>query len=80
MSRVDYIERSISDVVLEAAKYFPVVCITGPRQSGKTTLVKHLFPDFERFTLENVDTRTYAQHDPIAFLGQTEKGMVIEPE
>ncbi len=78
MSRVDYIERSISDVVLEAAKYFPVVCITGPRQSGKTTLVKHLFPDFERFTLENVDTRTYAQHDPIAFLGQTEKGMVID--
>ena len=78
MSRVDYIERSISDVVLEAAKYFPVVCITGPRQSGKTTLIKHLFPDFERFTLENVDTRTYAQHDPIAFLGQTEKGMVID--
>ena len=78
MGRVDYIERSISDAVTEAAQYFPVVCITGPRQSGKTTLIKHLFPDFERFTLENVDTRTYAQRDPVAFLGQTEKGMLID--
>jgi hypothetical protein len=74
----DYIERSISRTVLEAAQYFPVICITGPRQSGKTTLTKHLFPDFVRFTLEDIGTRSYALRDPIAFLNQTEKGMVLD--
>ena len=51
MDKSKYIERSISAVVLEAAQYFPVVCITGPRQSGKSTLIKHLFPNFIKYTL-----------------------------
>ncbi|MBR1667445.1 MAG: ATP-binding protein [Bacteroidaceae bacterium] len=78
MKEGEYIERSISATILEAAKYFPVVCITGPRQSGKSTLIKHLFPNFVRYTLEDLDVRNYAKNDPVAFLNQTEKGMVLD--
>lgn len=73
-----YIERRISATVLEAANYFPVVCITGPRQSGKSTLIKHLFPNFIKYSLEDLDVRNYAQNDPVAFLNQTEEGMILD--
>ena len=78
MDKSKYIERSISTVVLEAAQYFPVVCITGPRQSGKSTLIKHLFPNFIKYTLEDLDVRNYAKSDPVAFLNQTEEGMILD--
>jgi len=73
-----YIERSISSVILEAAQYFPVICVTGPRQSGKSTLVKHLFPDYAQYTLEDLDTRAYAERDPHAFLNSTTNGMFLD--
>ena len=78
MKEGKYIERDISATVLEAARYFPVVCITGPRQSGKSTLIKHLFPDFVRYTLEDLDVRSYVQNDPVAFLNQTKEGMILD--
>ena len=74
----NYIERDITAVVLEAAKYFPVVCITGPRQSGKTTLIRHIFPEYVRYSLEDLQVRNYARTDPVAFLNQTEQGMVLD--
>lgn len=74
----NYIARDLTAVVLEAAEYFPVVCITGPRQSGKTTLIRHLFPDFVRYSLESLDVRNYAKADPMAFLNQTTNGMVLD--
>lgn len=42
-----YIYRSISDEVKEAFRYFSVITITGPRQSGKTTLIRNLFPQLQ---------------------------------
>jgi len=75
---MDYIERRISSVVKEAAGYFPVICVTGPRQSGKSTMIKHLFPDYMQFTLEDLDVREFAKNDPIAFLSQTDKGMFLD--
>jgi len=75
---MDYIERRISSVVMEAAGYFPVICVTGPRQSGKSTMIKHLFPDYMQFTLEDLDVREFAKNDPIAFLSQTDKGMFLD--
>lgn len=74
----NYIERDITCVVKEAAKYFPVVCITGPRQSGKTTLIRHIFPEYVRYSLEDLQVRNYAKTDPVAFLNQTEQGMVLD--
>ena len=44
---MEYIYRAISDSILEAIQYYSVITITGPRQVGKTTLCKNLFPDYE---------------------------------
>ena len=68
MNDFNYIERDLSATILEAAQYFPVICVTGPRQSGKSTLVTHLFPTYNKFSLEDLDVRSFAQKDPIAFL------------
>ena len=59
------------------AKY-PVVTITGPRQSGKTTLARATFADKPYANLENPVTRQFALEDPVAFLGQYPDGAVID--
>lgn len=75
---IPYINRDITPTIQEAAQYFPVICLTGPRQSGKSTLIKHLFDGYLRFSLEDLDVRSMAQKDPVGFLNQTSKGMVID--
>jgi predicted AAA+ superfamily ATPase len=62
------IEREIAPQVLAAARAYPFVGLVGPRQSGKTTLAKALFPDYAYVSLENLDQRTFAQRDPRGFL------------
>jgi len=61
------------------ASYYPVVTLTGPRQSGKTTLVRAAFPSHQYQSLERVDQRTFALEDPRGFLKQL-KGPVILDE
>ena len=75
---MEYISRSIEPTVLEIAKYFPVIVITGPRQSGKTTLIKHLFNEFLQFSMEDLHVREFAEQDPVAFLEQNKLGMIID--
>lgn len=73
------IKRTISEKILHYARRYPVVTITGPRQSGKTTLCKALFPKRKYFSLENIDIRDYARNDPRAFLDQCHKeGAIID--
>lgn len=74
----DYIPRSIENLIKEAAMYFSVISVTGPRQSGKSTLLKHLFPEFKRFSMKDVNVREFAENDPIAFLNQHKEGMLID--
>jgi len=50
-----FINRTIESAIIEACKYFPVVTVTGPRQSGKTTLIRHLFNELPYFSMENPD-------------------------
>lgn len=76
--KVDYINRSIENVITEAAAYFSVISVTGPRQSGKSTMLKHLFPTFKKFSLKDLNVRDFAQNDPVAFLNQTNEGMFID--
>ena len=75
---MDYITRKIEQTISEAAKYFPVIAVTGPRQSGKSTLLNHLFPEAVRFSLKDVNIRDFAESDPIAFLNQTDRPLFID--
>src|SRR3989338_55361 len=73
------IKRTISEKILRYARRYPVITITGPRQAGKTTLCKALFPKRKYFSLENIDTRDYARNDPRAFLNECHKeGAIID--
>ena len=68
----------MEEVILEASKYFTVLSVTGPRQSGKSTLLKHLFPQYKRYSMKDVNVREFALHDPVAFLNQHPEGMFID--
>ena len=72
------VRRDISREVTEAMEFFPVITITGPRQSGKTTLVRTHFPHLTYYTLENLDTRALAESDPVAFLNRHAEGMILD--
>ncbi len=64
-----YIQRSLEPVLWKAVGQFPAVVLTGPRQSGKTTLLKHLFADkYGYVSLELPDIRAVAREDPRGFL------------
>ena len=73
-----YIHRELSSVLEEAYRYFSVITVTGPRQSGKTTLIRNLFPHLPYYSLESLDIRSFAENDPIAFLNQNEEGMILD--
>ncbi|WP_297088421.1 ATP-binding protein [uncultured Draconibacterium sp.] len=72
------IQRDIGNKILEIKDKMPVICVTGPRQSGKTTLVKYLFPDYKYYNLEFPEHRQFAQTDAIAFLANIEQGIIID--
>lgn len=74
----NYIYRSISDAIKEASEYFPVITVTGPRQSGKSTLLRHLFPSLPYVSMESIDIREQVQRDPRGFLGSYTDGVIID--
>lgn len=74
----NYIKRDLEAIVLEAAKYFPVITVTGPRQSGKTTMVRQIFPNLHYYSLEDLDTRNFAMEDPVRFLHLHQEGMILD--
>ena len=72
------IERDLASKLKAAARSFPAVTLTGPRQSGKSTLCRGVFPNHAYANLEAPDVRSFAQQDPRAFLAQFPKGAVID--
>lgn len=64
----EYIYRDISPVLKEACSQYSIVTLTGPRQSGKSTLLRHLFPSYQYVSLEDLDIRTFAKNDPRGFI------------
>jgi predicted AAA+ superfamily ATPase len=72
------IKREIGTILLEMAKKMPIISITGPRQSGKTTLARQCYPDHDYVNLESPETRLVASEDPKAFLNNHRKGLIID--
>lgn len=72
------ISRALQPVILDRVKKLPVLTVTGPRQSGKTTLVKHIFPNHHYVNLEFPDIRSFAQEDPRGFLNRHSDGLIID--
>lgn len=70
--------REAASVIQALSALYPIVGITGPRQSGKTTLAKLLFPHLPYVSLENFDTRLQAEGDPRAFLALYQKGAIFD--
>jgi predicted AAA+ superfamily ATPase len=72
------IPRHLEPVLRKAARQYPVVSLTGPRQSGKTTLVREAFPRHPYASLEVPDQREFAQQDPRGFLGQFTGKVILD--
>lgn len=73
-----YIDRILSSSILDAHKHFPVIIVTGPRQSGKSTLCRHLFSDYNYVNLEDITFRTEAMRNPVGFLDALGKKVIID--
>ena len=72
------IARDLAPRLMEAAQTWPSITLTGPRQSGKTTLCRALFPEHRYETLEAPDVRAFAAEDPRAFLAQFPEGALLD--
>ncbi len=70
--------RRLSSQLLDRASRYPVVTLTGPRQSGKTTLCQALFPHLPYRSMESMDHRRFAQEDPRGFLKELPDGAVLD--
>jgi len=72
------IKRDLSHKLKHLSLKFPVVSVVGPRQSGKTTLVRNVFPKLAYVSLEDLDVREFARQDPRGFLANYRKGVILD--
>lgn len=72
------IKRNLETQLIQAAEKFPVVTLTGPRQSGKSTLCRACFPEHAYVNLESPDVRAFAQQDPRRFLADYPQGAILD--
>ncbi|MBI4982567.1 MAG: ATP-binding protein [Candidatus Omnitrophica bacterium] len=71
--------RTLTKIIQKAVKTFPAIVVTGPRQSGKTTLLKHLFAKTHKYiNLENPDVRMRAKADPLGFLEENKSPLILD--
>ena len=78
LSVMSYIERTLTPVLERAHRIFPVVTLTGPRQSGKTTLARHCYPNIPYVNFENVQTGMLFNQDPVGYLNSFQEGLIID--
>jgi len=72
------IERTLAQKLKQVAQKFPVVAVIGPRQSGKTTLVRHVFSEMTYVSLEDLDSREFARTDPRGFGETYGHGVIVD--
>ncbi len=75
---MNIIKRSISKAIKSLLSKYPILAITGPRQSGKTTLLKKVFTDYRYVSLENTDMRAFANEDPLGFLKKYDTKVIFD--
>ena len=73
-----FINRDLKDEIISQSRYFPVITITGPRQSGKTTLCKQMFPDYHYVNLEDIAKTEIIKQNPKAFLEIHSQGLIVD--
>lgn len=73
-----FIARALRKKLQEMARVYPVVTLTGPRQSGKSTLLRAAFPDYQYVSLEDLDVREFALHDPRGFLATYPRRVIVD--
>jgi uncharacterized protein len=72
------IPRTLRPALARLASQFPVVTLTGPRQSGKTTLCRQVFATHDYVSLERPDHRAFARDDPRGFLAAHPGGVILD--
>lgn len=72
------IPRKITEKIIALSKKYPVISLTGPRQTGKTTLLKAIYKDLPHVSLEDTDNKTLAMQDPRGFLSNYPQGAVLD--
>ncbi|MBG6112233.1 putative AAA+ superfamily ATPase [Flavobacterium sp. CG_23.5] len=72
------VDRAIVKQMLFFKDKYPILALTGPRQSGKTTLLKEVFPDYTYLSLENPDLRAFAENDPNGFFEKYSKYCIFD--
>ncbi len=72
------VTRSIGTHLLQLAGQYPVISVSGPRQSGKTTLVRQIFPHLEYLNFEDIELRSLAERDPKQFLSRYPGGLILD--
>ncbi len=73
-----FLNRQMHEILVQAASLYPVVTLTGPRQSGKTTLVKLAFPQKQYVSMEDPAMRDLAETDPYGFFARYPDGTIID--
>lgn len=73
-----FINRQIAEKITQQKSKFPIIALTGPRQSGKTTLLKQIFADYRYISLENPDVRSFATEDPVGFLKLYDDNVIFD--
>jgi predicted AAA+ superfamily ATPase len=72
------VKREITKAIKELSSKYPILAVTGPRQSGKTTLLKSIFPEYKYVSLENPDIRLFAETDMNGFLQQYDNHVIFD--
>lgn len=72
------IERTLKKKILQLSDKYPIVTLSGPRQSGKSTLLRNSFPQYTYLSLEDLDIREYASVDPRGFLATYSNHVIID--
>ena len=72
------IQRELTEKLLEVGSKYPIVTLTGPRQSGKSTLLKYCLPEYRYVSLEDIDMRQLAQQDPRGFIATYPDKVIID--